>query len=464
MAETLVERVAEIIQRYNMLSPGMRVGVAVSGGPDSVVLLHVLHELSGRFAAGLVVLHMNHHLRGAESDGDEHFVRNLAGSMALPFAIGHSHLSGKNLEAEARRERLAFFRTHRETQGLERIALGHTRSDQAETVLHRLFRGSGLLGLAAMRPVTEEGTIRPLLTTSRAEIREWARARNIAWREDSSNADWHFTRNRLRQKTVPQLTEDYNPNLEAVLAHTATLAQAEEDYWESLVEHVSGEITKRTHLGSIFQIEDLRVLPLALRRRLIRRALTEIRDDGLRGLDCAHVEQILGLCESNKGHDRVVVPGADALRSFDSLLISVAGRLNAVPRDYQVEVRPGETYTLPYETGIICLSQVNADGSIYVSFKKDRDLCIERTGLGKAVATATPLLVRNWKPGDELSRVGHQSPEKVKTLFQEHRVLLWERRHWPVLVAAGRIAWVRGFGASREFGTIADVSTNGLIA
>ncbi len=429
-----------------MLEPGDRVGVAVSGGADSVVLLRVLHALAGRVPIELFVLHMNHHLRGAESEADERFVRDLAASLAVPFVAGHSQLRGENLEAEARRARQEFFATSREAHKLTRIALGHSRSDQAETVLHRLLRGSGLRGLAAMRPVGGDGTIRPLLAISRGEIRAWAEANGIAWREDSSNCDWRFTRNRLRQKTVPELTKDYNPNLEALLAQTATLAQAEEDYWNELVERISGEITKRTRLGSIFQIGDLQKLALAVRRRVIRRALDEIRGD-LNGVEFDHVEAILRLCESNKGHDRVLIPGADAMRSFDALLLAAAGRLSAEPRGYRVEVRPGERHELPFGAGTICLDPVNADGSVYVSFKEDRDSYVERVELGKAVDAGGSLLVRNWEPGDELHRPGHASAEKVKTLFQEERILLWERRHWPVLVADGRIVWAKGFGA-----------------
>ena len=140
---TLPERVAEIIPRYNMLPQSGRVGVAVSGGADSVALLHILHGLWN----DLVVLHVNHHLRGEESDGDEAFVRKLAESLGLEILVEHAIPGAGNLEQEARRARRAFFlRCH-----LERVALGHTRSDQAETVLFRLLRGSGLTGLAGMR-------------------------------------------------------------------------------------------------------------------------------------------------------------------------------------------------------------------------------------------------------------------------------------------------------------------------
>ncbi len=434
-----------------MLPHGGRVGAAVSGGADSVVLLHLLERLAGRFGVELIVLHVNHHLRGEESDGDESFVRALAESLDLPFVSKQSFLGAGNLEGEARRQRREFFSECRKSHGLSRIALGHTRSDQAETVLHRFLRGTGPTGLAAMRPLTRDGFIRPLLTTSREEVRQWAEREGLRWREDSSNEDLRFTRNRLRQQTLPALAKDFNPNLESTLASTAALAQAEEDYWTGEVDRLYPRITRPSRFGSIFTVEGLNALPLAVRRRLIRRALAEIRPGGLTGLDFEHIEAILALCGSDQGHERVLVPGADALRSFEWLLLSAQGRLGREPRGYRVPISLGEIYDLPFDAGRICLNVVTRRQQPYDSFKKARKVRIERVQLEGQDLTERPLTVRNWEPGDELHRSGHQSAEKVKTLFQEHRVRLWERRHWPVLLCGDEIVWVRHFGAAEQF-------------
>ncbi len=434
-----------------MLVPGSRIGVAVSGGADSVALLHILHRLAGKTGTELAVLHTNHHLRGAESDDDEKFVRSLAESMGLPFIAGQSCVGQSNQEAEARRQRREFFERCRESHALTRIALGHTRSDQAETVLHRFLRGSGIRGLAAMRFVTADGFIRPLLSTSREELRTWASCEGLRWREDSSNLDLRFIRNRLRLQTIPALSRDYNENLEAVLAATAGLAQTEEDFWSQEVERIYRDLAKRTRLGLIFQIGNLRTLHLAVQRRLIRRGLSAIRAEILRGIDCEHVEAILALCASTQGHDRVVVPGADALRSFDALLLSQAGRLSAEPRGYQVILSTGKWHELPFGAGQICIDSVKPGNAIYDKFKEDQEFSIERVGLSGDALNGCPLLIRNWEPGDELHRAGHQSAEKIKRLFQENRVRLWERRHWPLLQCGAEIAWVRGFGVAEKF-------------
>ncbi len=447
LGETLADRVAGIIPRYNMVSPGDRAGVAVSGGADSVVLLHILHSLSERLQIELFVLHLNHGLRGAESDEDEEFVRSLAQSLGLPVAVERAQLGGGNLEQNARTARREFFGRAMEKHALSKLALGHTRSDQAETVLFRFLRGTGLSGLAGMRMVTEDGLIRPLLTTSRCEVRQWAAVAGVSWREDSSNADLGFARNRLRHRTLPALAESFNPNLEGVLAGAAELAQREEEYWFQHIEPIYRQIAKRTHLGSILQIRLLKALHLAERRRLIRRALVDVRGD-LRSIDFAHVEAILALCASEQGHDRVIVPGSDALRSYDKLLLTSPHTLNSEPRHYHLELKIGEECRLPFHAGTIYVKQGNATADFCANFKKEQEFTIEAADLNSRAAM---LSVRNWEPGDELQRAGHAGADKIKSLFQQHRVLLWERRHWPVVVSGEEIVWVRRFGSAAKF-------------
>jgi tRNA(Ile)-lysidine synthase len=450
LSGTLPDRVAQIITRYSMLSPGDRIGVAVSGGADSVVLLHILHRLG----MSLVVLHVNHHLRGAESEEDEAFVRSLAGSLGIEIKVQHSAAVRGNLEQEAREVRREFFLRSMAECGLRRVALGHTRSDQAETVLFRLLRGSGLAGLAGMRPVTREGLIRPLLTTSREEVRLWAKTEGLAWREDTSNANLEFARNRLRHQTIPTLRKEYNANLEAILASTAKLAQAEEDYWNQQIEPIYQQITKRTRLGSIFQIASLADLHPAVQRRVVRRALEEVRGD-LRGIDLAHIEAVLNLCQSAQGHDRVLIPGVDAMRSFDRLLLARPGTLGGQPRQYRLPLKLGGSYELPYQAGCISVNWVKPESEFCANFKKEPELEVQVSDLDGDVvgrdATLQSLCVRNWQPGDELHRPGHKAAEKIKSLFQEERVLLWERKHWPVVLAGEEIVWARQFGGAARF-------------
>jgi tRNA(Ile)-lysidine synthase len=435
-----------------MLAAAQRVGVAVSGGADSVVLLHLLHRLRSEFAFELEVLHVNHHLRGAESDSDEAFVRELARELGLPALVEHAAAPTSDIEQQARKQRRAFFQRAMSELALDRIALGHTRSDQAETVLFRLLRGSGLRGLAGMRPVTAGRFIRPLLTCSRNDVRAWARQQGIAWRDDSSNLDPSFTRNRLRLETLPALERSYNPNLETLLAQSADLAQAEEDYWQEQTERIYSPLVQRSHFGLQFDVVHLGSLHLALRRRVLRHAIAEVRGD-LRTIEFEHVEALVRLCESLDGHNRAILPGVDALRSFGQLLLSPLGLRASEERDYQLPLQIGQECELPFQAGRIALQLLNCGDAqdICANFKKEQqhkvEVCNWDGDLLAVQGHLPPLSVRNWRPGDVFERPGHAA-DKIKTLFQSGKVLLWERKHWPVVMAGAQIVWVRQFGGA----------------
>lgn len=453
LPDSLLERVAKIIPRYNMAPPGSRVGVAVSGGADSVVLVHIFHRLASELQIQLSVLHVNHHLRGEESDADEQFVRKLAGSLNVNILVKDARVEHGNIEQAARDARRRFFLQQMQEGGLTRLALGHTRSDQAETVLFRLLRGTGLRGLAGMRVTTPEGFIRPLLTTGRDEVRTWAEAQGITWRDDSSNDDVRFARNRLRRTLMPVLVQDFNPNVEAVLAGTASLASAEEEYWSEQIDLIYPQITKRSHLGDVIDVSVVTRLPLALQRRVIRRALERLRGN-LRDLELAHIEAILSICRSEHGHDRVLVPGADAIRSFGQLLLAVPGALKAGGRYYRQELVFGHECELPFKAGCISINWIQRESEICANFKEDQGIAEVVDLDGGEIAREcrnVPLAVRNWEPGDQLHRPGHQGAEKIKALFQEYRVPLWARRHWPVLVLGNKIIWARRFGCANSF-------------
>jgi tRNA(Ile)-lysidine synthase len=452
MTYSLIQQVATHLRRNELLAAGQRVGVAVSGGADSVVLLHVLLRLRSQFPCELQVLHVNHHLRGSESDADEAFVREVARELGLPVFVEHAAAPESDIEQQARNQRRAFFERVMSEQGIERIALGHTRGDQAETVLFRLLRGSGLAGLAGMRPVTSDHLIRPLLTCSREEVRCWARAEGIRWREDSSNLDPSFTRNRLRLETLPALRDAYNPNLEALLAQCADLARAEENYWEREIELFYPELAKHTPFGLQFDARTIASLHLAVSRRLIRRAICDVRGD-LRTIEFEHVEAVIRLCNSMEGHDRVIIPGVDVWRSFGQLLLTKNGLRASQARDYQIDLKIGEVCELPFQAVRIWVSLLNSGeaGSVCASFKKEQghklEICDWDGDLLSAVGSLASLTVRNWRPGDVFQRVGH-STEKIKALFQSGRVLLWERKHWPVVTIGAQIVWVRQFGGA----------------
>jgi tRNA(Ile)-lysidine synthase len=423
-----------------MFQPGQRVGVAVSGGPDSVCLLHVLMALAPRWNLRLSVLHLNHLLRGPESDADAGFVRGLAERLGLPLYLeatdvnAEAAANGDNLEQAARLARRRFFFDFLNNGKLDRVALGHTRSDQAETVLYRFLRGSGTAGLAGIRPITSEGLVRPLLEISRAEVESYLKQNRIPFRQDSSNFDLGFARNRIRRELLPQLEREWNPNLADLLAQTAQWAQAEETYWESETARLAEIHLARARDSILLKADVVAWLQEAPARRLLRRAVLEIKGD-LRGVDFAHIESLMGLARAGEGHARVQIPGVDVLRSFEWMRFSPLRRGAETPRNYRFTVSPPGIVPLP-GGGEVHLEIVESTDRVYNMLM----------GALNWESVPRPLEVRNWRPGDQYKPVCRTGDEKIKTLFQEARVPLWERRDWPVVTGAGDILWSRRFG------------------
>lgn len=448
----LLDRVVQTINRYSMLDRRDRVGVAVSGGADSVFLLHALAALAPDRELSLAVLHVNHHLRGDESDGDERFARDLAARLALPFHSMSGPVREGNLEQEARDIRRHLLEGARRELRLARIALGHTRTDQAETVLFRLLRGSGICGLAAIPP-RNQSTVRPLLDLSRMEIRDYLSEAGLPWREDSTNRNQRFVRNRLRLRTLPVLQRTYNPNLEEALAGTAELSRAEEEYWAEQMESLCRQMATQTAWGIEVDVKTLANQHLAVRRRVIRHLISRVKGS-LRSVDRQHIEAVLAIVESRHGHDRVNIPAVDVIRSFDQLLLTDPEVMRR-ERHYSVQVEFGSPCQIPFGTGELRLTIAEKTSRICATVEdgsgcNGEEAFLDSDAICPAASTGD-LTVRNWQPGDQLQLVGQGSAVKVKSLFQEHKIALWRRKHWPVLVASKEIVWVRGFGVAQRF-------------
>jgi tRNA(Ile)-lysidine synthase len=420
----VLDRVLKTISRYNMLPPGVRVIAAVSGGADSVCLLHVLKDLCPDRLAGIG--HFNHKWRAEASDEDERFVAQLARQFDLPFHRAEATPIPGNKEQNARRARQAFFATLSET-----VAVGHTRDDQAETVLFRFLRGSGLAGLSGIAP-NANGLIRPLIDITHAEIEQFLRSRNVIWREDSSNADRTFARNRIRHDLLPQLARDWNPQISSALANLADLAHEEEQYWQSQLDqieliHSGNAIELDVGQGHALQPALSRPSSRALARRLIRRAILLAKGD-LRQIDFNHIEAVLNLRRS------LHLPGLTVTRSFDWIRFSPSANL---PPPAPLQVTPPGKFPSPDGQTEICvdIAQSSACDTLNV----------------EACQICSPLELRGWRPGDHYRPQGHSRDQKIQEMFQKARVPSWRRASWPILTSRDTILWARQFGVAEDF-------------
>jgi len=429
----VLERVAATISRYDMLAPGARVIVAVSGGPDSVCLLHVLRELK----IGVVGIgHVNHKLRGEDSEEDQRFVAGLAREMKLEFYCEAAPCAGGNLEQTARRARREFFYDLIRQGHADRVALGHTRDDQAETVLFRMLRGSGLAGLAGILPVTAEGLVRPLLDVTRGDVDAFLRARRICWREDASNREPKFARNRIRHELLPLLKGDWNPRLTESLAHLADLAYEEERWWAAEIARL-GHHMFMSFPGAVEVLaQEVAQLPRAVARRLIRCAIRQAKGS-LQGVQFGHVECVLKLLE---GGGEAELPGIRVIRSFDWLRLEVPGQDSGDASGGELAV-PGRRMS-PDGNSMICLAVIGRE--------QGSDSCATLKSDLYFRSIPERLVLRGWRPGDRYRPVGHVHDRKLKELFQRQRVPSWRRPLWPILCCGDKILWARDFGPAAE--------------
>ena len=436
----VLSRIERTIRRYRMFEGARRVGVAVSGGADSVCLLYTLLELAPRYGISLAVLHVDHGLRGAESTGDAEFVRGLADQLGLALFCQKVELAGVagNLEQEARRARLTFFNEWRAQGDLDRVATGHTRSDQAETVLFRLLRGSGGAGLAGIRPVTGEGLIRPLIGIDRQDVLAYLRARGLAWREDASNQSLDFARNRIRLSLLPQLSREWNPALGATLANMGDWAFEEEAWKTAEIERLAADHLS-WHRGAVLvPAAVLASLPRAAGRRLARHAIQQVRRS-LRSVNFDHVEAVLDLSLDAEG-GTACLPGLVVERSFE--WVRFAHPASRSPWQFAAPV-PG-TFSLPGADLSLSLEIVdNSETSGSSRYVYNNEMgCLDWDRLPGSTR------LRSWLDGDRYQPNGSAGEIKLKDLFQRARVPIWERDGWPVLEAGERIVWSRQFGAA----------------
>ena len=321
------DRVARTIQKHRMFEEGTSGLIGVSGGADSVCLLRVLVELADVLGLKLAIAHINHRWRGDESDGDEHFVEELATELNLELFVQRSEprADGANTEAAAREERWSFFKDLSSTHGFEKIAVAHTRDDRAETFFLNLMRGTGSDGLVAMKPVSGN-VIRPMIETTKADVEAYLGEIGQDWRRDATNSDIRFTRNKIRHNVLPSLAADFNPRLADALSRTIDILSDEDDWMEqSVSEWLSTRVTD-DGTDLVVQIVDLESQPVGLVRRVLRAAL-RLSGSSMLDIGYDHIESVRTLLKDGKSGRVIQLPGSIGVeRNYDSLRFFPDGR------------------------------------------------------------------------------------------------------------------------------------------
>ncbi len=441
----LLSRVLRTVRMHRMVSHGGRVLVALSGGADSIAMLHLLRELETTGVLTIAgVAHFNHRLRGAAADADERFCRDVAASLDLPIEAdstdvrGLAAAEGRSLEDAARTARYAFLEAAADRLEAEAIAVGHSVEDQAETFLLRLLRGAGPRGLAGIRPRTGR-VVRPLIEISRQELRHYVQERQLAFREDESNADLSIARNAVRHRLLP-LLQAFSPSVADVLAREADIAREDEDFLCQTAIDLASSIVLDTKHGIEVEIDSVRLLHPALASRVVREALDRAAPGQFFGRD--HIRSTLTLMDApvNGAGAALSLPGLSVRREGGRLVFG-GSRLEPFSNSFQFPLSiPGEV-ALPGWT-------VSAQAE---SEKGDRSF--SAAAVSVAAVMKLPLVVRSRKPGDRFRPLGMGGQgRKLQDFLVDRKVSRSERDTLPLVVDSDdRIVWVVGQSVAEDF-------------
>ena len=437
---TLIDRVRRYAARHSLWTPETRVVAAVSGGSDSVALAFLLRDLAARgelvFAG---IAHLNHHVRGADADADAAFCRELGDRLGVPAVIGDADVPADakthqvSIEVAGRHARRQFFQEALDSIKADRMAVAHTRDDQAETVILRLTRGAGSSGLAAMTP-RRERLMRPLLDITRSELQEFLRAMREPWREDATNLDRAIPRNRIRHAVMPELRA-INAQADAALARAAELLRGDDEFLETLANAAFVRIVETEGERETVKVDagEFLKLPAAVARRVARYALETANPSRTYGLEEAdELRRVLA------GAVRADISGVWVERFGASAVLSISGAREAAPHD-PIELRleipgtveaPRGAWTVTAEGPIAAPASIGSDATKVV---------VDASGIG------SHLIVRYRRPGDRLHPLGAPGRKKVQDVLVDRKVPRDDRDAVPIVTTvSGEIVWVAG--------------------
>ena len=453
----LLVRVRRYAAHHSLWRPATRVVAAVSGGSDSVALFLLLRDLAD---AGDLVLaglaHLHHHIRGEAADADARFSVALAARCGVPACVEDEDIPARaardrvSLEVAGREARQAFFARACAALHADCVSLAHTRDDQAETVLLRLVRGAGPAGLAGMSP-RNGARVRPVLTVTRAELREYLEGLGETWHDDATNADCDNPRNRMRHEVLPLLRSAFNPQVDAALARTADILRSDADFFDAVVAEAADRLVAVGSHGVRVDGAGLAALPEAVARRVALRALETVHPGRSYGL-----EEAIAVCRFAGGDAKGSLPGVEMQRVGPVVVLTVRGQPDAsaglvafadVPAPQLLPI-PGEVrerqgrWVVTSEgprPGSVSDAGAGDNGGLVGSEAGAHRVMVDAARLGSA------LLVRTRLPGDRLQPLGASGHRKLQDVLVDRKVPRAERDLVPIVTdSAGQIVWVAG--------------------
>ncbi|NQT95591.1 MAG: tRNA lysidine(34) synthetase TilS [Candidatus Omnitrophica bacterium] len=447
----MISKIKDAIEKYSMVKKGDKVLLCVSGGPDSVAMLYAFYSISKYMRLRLFIAHLNHHLRPKESDKDEKYVMLLAKRLKIPVIVEHEDV-GKfarakklSIEDAARRLRYNFFTKVARSLKIGVITTAHTRDDQAETVLMRLLRGTGLRGLRGILPKSNLkgfGLIRPLINISRKEVENYLRQKRIRPRLDSSNFETKFYRNKLRLELIPFLEKNYNPRIKELLSKLSDLLSKDYEYIDLRQGNLFRRLAKIKKEGISFDLRSFKKEDISTERALARNAIERLKGN-LERIDYRHWDEIEDLIFNRRTGSIVDLPGNISVQKTKSTLKFYTanehppGKKSISPIFLNI---PGKTR---FGTKVIKASMVKRPKSTDGSRK-----AIEYFDMNNILS---PLTLRSRQPGDKMLPLGMKGYKKISDILVDEKVSLRKRDNIPILLSAdGEIIWLSGIRISEK--------------
>ena len=457
--QRFLRKVQSTIAEFDMIEPGESILLAVSGGPDSVALVHVLCELSATLGCTLGLAHFNHGLRGIEADRDAEFVFQLAHRLNLGCytdrkdALRHKLRVKTSLEEAARQLRYGFLQSIARENGFHKIAMAHHANDNAELMLMFLLRGSGVGGLTGIPPMRNNLFIRPLIRVTRKEILKYLQWRGAAYVTDRSNLDNRFMRNRIRNRLVPLLESGYNPEIVPALNRLADILTCDQQWLEELLMPLFRDsLIRKTSQMIELSLPKLSALHKAAQRRVLRMAISEIKGD-LRRITYRHTEALIQLISTGKREWVLDLPDAISAHCRTGRIVI---RQETFPlrerrnRTHPAAEKPVFRYRIHEPVDhpmVITIAEINRHLRLTVTnadaFRREQKTG-QHTAFFDMKNLEFPLTIRNVRSGDRFTPLGMNGSQKVKKYFIDHKIPVEQRGHCPVMTSRHRIIWLVG--------------------
>lgn len=448
-SKMMLEKFLNTIERHKMIKKGEGIVIGVSGGPDSISLLHLLWRIKDAYALKLYAVHLNHQFRGREAEKDADYVKKVCGNFGIKSFIYsedvtlYSKQKGMTCEEAGREIRYHLFHKVMEQTGATKIAVAQNMDDQAETVLMRLIRGAGIEGLSAMDYVRDGKIIRPLLDISRQEIEHYCAENHLYPRIDQTNLESVYTRNRIRLELIPYIEKHFNPNIKTTLCRTANLMREDGALINMVVNTAYGKIIKETISGIEIDIPLFKESHYAVQKRILREGIRKLCGN-IRNIENKHIENLIAFIQDGQVGKKIDLPkGLVGILDYHTCMIQE----NKIPVEkyaFQYNITIGEKLHIVEQNGYLVsniLDPKDIKEIITVDNEKYFDLDKVKEGM----------ILRNRRPGDRFTPLGMEGSKKLKDYFIDEKISREKRDKIPLVCDGDEIMWVIGYRMSDKY-------------